>query len=79
MPASSSFDHLFGDSDGLLGSVFLDSALQKMQLLRYIAWPLHRVSLISPRRLMVTVGRKRSANLIRPFIIGRALPTSQLI
>jgi hypothetical protein len=81
MPASG-FDRLFGDADGLLGSVFLDSAAPTLSaaLLHHLVITLG-LSLRSPRRrqLMVTGGQKRSANLIRPFIIGRVPPTSQLI
>jgi hypothetical protein len=73
MPASS-FDHLFGDANGLLGSVFLDSAARTLS-----AASLHRLVVVLGLIEISTGGQKRSANLIRPFIIGRALPTSQLI
>jgi hypothetical protein len=80
MPASS-FDHLFGDADGLLGSVFLDSAAPTLS-----AASLHHLvvssGLVEISQAKATCGHWRTetqCNLIRPFFIGRALPNSQLI
>jgi hypothetical protein len=84
MPASSC-DHLFGNADALLGSVFLDSYAPTLSttLLHclVIAPGLIDISQVKAtyghwREHMVTGGQKCSANLIRAFIIIRALPTS---
>jgi hypothetical protein len=81
MPASS-FDSLFGDADGLLGSVFLDSAAPTLS-----ATSLHHLvvtlGLIEISQVKVTYGHRRTNTQCKSdptlHIIGRALPASQLI